>query len=87
MSQPLGDEAQRLLAQALALPEEERQTLVTDLAASLSAANDPTEDPAVLAELADRFARYERGESPARPWPQVREEIEARLRTLRATPR
>jgi putative addiction module component (TIGR02574 family) len=87
MSQPLGDEARRLLAQALALPEEERVALATELAASLSAAHEPTEDPVVLAELAQRFARYEQGESSARPWPQVREEIEARLRALRATPR
>lgn len=82
MSQPLGDEAQRLLAQALALPAGERQALVAELVASLPEAS---EDPVVLEELAQRFARYERGETRARPWAEVRAEVEARLQQLRQT--
>ena len=58
MSQPLGDEARRLLTEALALPPGEREALVAELAASLPAANEAAEDPAVLAELEQRFARY-----------------------------
>lgn len=80
MSQPLGDEAQRVLTQALALPPEERQALVAELAASLPEA---PEDPAVLEELERRFARYEQGETRARPWAEVRAEVEARLLQLR----
>ena len=80
MSQPLGDEAQRVLAQALALPADERQALITELAASLPEA---PEDPAVLEEIERRFARYERGEVQARPWDEVFSEIEARLQALR----
>lgn len=83
MSQPLGNEAQRLLAQALALPTGERQALVAELVASLPEASEAPEDPAVLEELAQRFARYELGETRARPWAEVRAEVEARLQQLR----
>lgn len=80
MSTPLGDEARRLLSQALALPEDQRVTLVGELVASLP--EDP-EDPAVVKEIEQRFARYERGETRTRPWSEVRADVEARMRQLR----
>lgn len=83
MSQPLGDEAQRLLKQALALPADERQALVAELVASLPEERDVPEDPALLEELAQRFARYESGDTRARSWAEVRAEVEARLQQLR----
>lgn len=79
MPKPLGEPARRWLQQALALPDEERLRLAEELAASLP---DEPEDPAVLEELERRFARYERGETHARPWGEVMDEIEARRRAL-----
>lgn len=67
--------AKKILEQALALPEEEREALVDALAESLDRAQDDLSD-AWKAEIARRIEAVERGESKLIEG----DEVEARLR-------
>lgn len=77
--------ADDILQQALQLPQHERADLAHQLILSLEGIdlNEPKEegyDEAWAEEIERRMASYERGESQARPWSEVRSEIESKLR-------
>ena len=75
------DAAKKILEDALALPEEQRATLVAALNESLEAAEDDL-TPQWKAEIARRVEAVERGESRLVPG----DEVEARIRkTLHET--
>jgi putative addiction module component (TIGR02574 family) len=75
------DATKKLLEDALALPEEQRATLVAALNESLETAEDDL-TPQWKAEIARRIEAVERGESRLIPG----DEVEARIRkTLRET--
>ncbi len=71
--------AAKVIAEALALTDEERAAVAEELLASLDPTQ-PDDSPeaaaAFKAELDRRWAAYQSGEEPSIPWPEVR----ARLR-------
>ena len=74
--------AAKVIAEALALSDEERAVVAEELLASL----DPTQSDdspeavaAFKAELDRRWAAYQSGEEPGIPWPEVRARLRARL--------
>ena len=69
-------EAKKILEQALALPEPEREALIDALADSIVGGDDGELGPEWNAEIARRIEAVERGESRLIPG----DEVEARLR-------
>jgi putative addiction module component (TIGR02574 family) len=74
----MNDTARTLLRDALALPDEERASLVAELLASLEGA--PTDDPAEVGrswahEIERRARRVLAGETSTVDWHQVRERL------------
>lgn len=73
--------AAKVIAEALALSDEERAAVAEELLASL----DPTQSDspeamvAFKAALDRRWAAYQSGEEPGIPWPEVRARLRARL--------
>ncbi len=74
--------ARRLLAEALALPQDERARLADELYASLPDDFDERLelDPAFAAELTRRAARLADDPAGAIPWDEARERLRASLR-------
>jgi putative addiction module component (TIGR02574 family) len=74
--------AAKVIAEALALSEEERAAVAEELLASLDATQ-PDDSPEAAAafktELERRWAAYQSGEEPGIPWPEVRARLRARL--------
>ena len=73
--------AAKVIAEALALSDEERAAVAEELLASL----DPTQSDdspeavaAFKAALDRRWAAYQSGEEPGIPWPEVRARLRAR---------
>lgn len=77
--------AAKVIAEALALTDEERAAVAKELLASLDPTQ-PDDSPeavaAFKAELDRRWAAYQAGEEPSIPWSEVR----ARLRARRGAP-
>lgn len=73
--------AAKVIADALALSDEERATVAEELLASLDPtdADSPEEAAAFKVELDRRRAAYQSGEEPGIPWPEVRARLRARL--------
>ena len=67
------------MQQALALPEDERVTLATELLASIDGEPDSGWDDLWLAELERRSRAAEQRGTPAPEWSEVRARILARL--------
>jgi len=78
-SRCMGEAASKILQQALALPEDDRVTLATELLASLEGAPDQGWDEAWLAELDRRARAAETRGTPAPEWSEVRARILSRL--------
>lgn len=75
--------AAKVIAQALALSDEDRATVAEELLASLNpthADESPEAVAAFKAELARRWAAYQSGEEPGLPWHEVQAQLRARLR-------
>lgn len=70
---------ERVLAEALGLPSQERVRLASELLASLGPPEDADArtDEEWIAEIERRASEAET--TPGRPWPEVRAEIERRL--------
>jgi putative addiction module component (TIGR02574 family) len=71
--------AQRILQDALNLPEEERAEVAARLIESLEEATDPDLDEAWAAEIERRCVALDAGEAVASDWEEVRRRIEAEL--------
>lgn len=74
----MNDTARTLLRDALALPDEERATIVAELLVSLEAS--PTDDPAEVEgawakEIEQRARRVLAGETGGEDWVKVRERL------------
>lgn len=73
--------AAKVIADALALSDEDRAAVAEEILASL----DPTEPDspeaaaAFKAELVQRRSAYQSGEEPGIPWPEARARLRARL--------
>jgi putative addiction module component (TIGR02574 family) len=74
--------AAKVIAEALALSDEERAAVAEELLASLDPTQ-PDDSPeavaAFKAALDRRWAAYQSGEEPGIPWPEVRARLRARL--------
>lgn len=77
MSKPVA----KVIADALALSDEDRAAVAEELLASLdpTQADSPEAAAAFKAELERRRAAYQSGEEPGIPWPEVRARFRARL--------
>jgi putative addiction module component (TIGR02574 family) len=75
----MGEASRKILQQALALPEDERVTLATELLASLDGEPDRGWDDLWLAELERRSRAAEQRGTPAPEWSEVRARILAGL--------
>lgn len=74
--------AAKVIAEALALSDEERAAVAEELLASLDptqADDSPEAVAAFKAALDRRWAAYHSGEEPGIPWPEVRARLRARL--------
>lgn len=67
--------AQRILAEALALPETDRADLVAELLESLDAVRDEDAESAWTAEIATRVQALDGGAVKTIPWTEVRRMI------------
>ena len=74
------DAARKLLDDALALPEEDRAHIATELIASLDGPPDADWEEAWLAELDRRVAAAKRNGETGDDWSEVRAELLAELR-------
>lgn len=74
--------AAKVIAEALALSDEDRAAVAEELLASLNPAHDdsPEAVAAFKAELDRRWAAYQSGEEPGIPWPEVQARLRAKLR-------
>lgn len=72
--------AAKVIADALALSDEERAAVAEEILASLdpTQADSPEAAAAFKAELDRRRAAYQSGEEPGIPWPEVRARLRAR---------
>jgi len=75
----MGEAARRILQQALALPEDDRVVVATELLASLDGDPDEGWDDVWLAELERRAHAAEARGTPAPEWSEVRARILGRL--------
>jgi putative addiction module component (TIGR02574 family) len=75
------DAARKLLDDVLALPEEDRAHIATELIASLDGPADADWETTWLAELERREQAAAARGTPAPEWPEVRARILARLGT------
>jgi len=73
------NKAQRLLNAALELESDERAILIARLSDSLHEQIDPAIEQAWVAECDRRWAAYQRGETQAKPYEQVMQDIRAGL--------
>jgi len=73
--------AAKIVADALALSDEERAAVAEELLASLdpTVPDSPEAAAAFKAELDRRRAAYQSGEEPGIPWPEARARLRARL--------
>jgi putative addiction module component (TIGR02574 family) len=75
--------AAKVIAEALALSDEERAAVAEEILASLDSSQ-PDDSPEAVtvfkAELDRRWAAYQSGEQPGIPWPEVRARLRARLK-------
>jgi putative addiction module component (TIGR02574 family) len=71
--------AQRVLSDAMALSEDERLDVATELLASLQGPRDDMDDDAWLAEVRRRAERVERGESQSVTWDEAKRQVLGRL--------
>jgi putative addiction module component (TIGR02574 family) len=71
--------AEELLRAAQALPTSEQVELIAALFAGLDDADSPPISPEWLAEIQRRSAAYDRGETTAAPWAEVRARLQARM--------
>lgn len=71
--------AKQILDDALALPEEERLDLASELLASVDGPGDPDWDAAWLTELDRRAAAADRRGAPGEDWANVRARLLERL--------
>ena len=74
---------ERILAEALTLPEKQRAVLADDLWFSLNGLTQEEIDRAWFKEIKRRWAEYERGDVEALPMDQVMREARQRLRQRR----
>jgi hypothetical protein len=72
--------AERVLHQGLALPDETRFVVATELLASLDGTEEQLDDEAWLGEICRRAERVERGESRAVTWDEAKRSALDRLR-------
>jgi putative addiction module component (TIGR02574 family) len=70
---------QKILQEALNLPEEERAEVAARLLESLEEAMDPDVDEAWAAEIERRCVALDSGEAVTSDWDEVRRRIEAEL--------
>jgi len=75
------DAARRLIAEVLALPEEERLALLGELVASLDSAHDADSEAAWTDELDRRTARADAAGSAGEEWAAVRARLVDELHT------
>jgi hypothetical protein len=73
----MSEHARQLLAQVLALPDEDRRFVAEQLWAELG--DDPWGDPEFVAEIERRSEAVHDGTADAKPWDQARDEIRAEL--------
>ncbi len=71
--------APQILTEALALPEQERLQLASEILASVEGPGDPDWDRLWLEELDRRAAAADRGELALEEWADVRKRVLARL--------
>ena len=75
----MGPATERLLQDALALPEKERLELTEALLAAQEESSELPFDPSWLAEIQRRSAEVDAGTAQMTPWPVVRERVRQRL--------
>ena len=75
----MSNHAQRILEDALGLPEEERIGIANDLLESVEGASDPGWEEAWAVEIEARLQRYRDGVDKGVPWSEVRARISKRL--------
>ncbi len=73
------DRGQKLLADALSLPESERAELARELIASLDGAPDPDAEELWAEEIRRRIDEHDKDPSRAEDWRVVKERIEKKL--------
>jgi hypothetical protein len=73
--------AKRVLSDAMALSEDERLDVATELLASLQGPDDGMDDATWLVEVRRRAERVERGESQSVTWDEAKRQVLERLRT------
>jgi hypothetical protein len=71
--------AKRVLTDAMALSEDERLNVATELLASLEGPDDGTDDAVWLAKVRSRAERVERGESQSVTWDEAKRQVLERL--------
>lgn len=71
---------ERVLAEALALPADDRPQVAAELLASLDDSSTSAADDTWVAEVLARAERSHRGESRAQSWENVKRDVLARLR-------
>jgi putative addiction module component (TIGR02574 family) len=72
-----------ILKAALELPDDERETLIDELAESLPGVADADVEQAWAVEIERRIAEVESGKVKMIPWAEVEKEILEDLRTIR----
>jgi putative addiction module component (TIGR02574 family) len=72
--------AEELLRAAQALSAGEQVELITALIAGLDEVEPPPLSPEWMAEIQRRSAAYDRGETTAAPWAEVRARLQARMK-------
>jgi putative addiction module component (TIGR02574 family) len=77
----MADPARDLFTAALALPEDERLHLASELIASVEEPQDAEWDGAWFAELERRENTVRTGEAPGSEWSEVRTRLIARLKS------
>ena len=73
------DRGQKLLADALSLPERERAELASELIASLDGAPDPDAEKLWAEEIKRRIEEYDKDPSRGEDWEVVKARIEKKL--------
>ena len=75
----MGDAARKLIDQALALPEDEREVMAVELMASLGDGDDDWEE-AWATEIDRRVDEIRSGRVELRPWSEVKADLLQRVR-------
>ncbi len=77
-------QANRILKDALLLPEEQREEVVHGLLRSFKSVEEIEIEEEMLEEIRRRVDSFERGESEGIPWEEVRASVESHLQRRRA---